>query len=428
MRKSLRKYGLPFLSSLVLVVVSVQPLSALSADVTGSIEPAGPLSLDTALSLTLQANPEVSAATRELEAIQATVTQAGVLPNPELQTLAEDRRRESRTTTVQINQRISLSGKRAARVRAAERSRDIAGSDLSATKADIRAGLIASFFDVLIAQERLRLAQASADLAKRGTSVAAKRVAAGKVSPVEETKARVAEAGVKVELAQAASELRSMRQRLTAYWGNPSPRFDVATGEANALPDAGSLDDVVQRLDNTPDMRRATLEVERRRALTDVERSSRIPDVTLSLGAKRDEQLGRNLAIVGFSIPIPLFDRNQGNLGEAIARQDKARDELASTRVRVQGDVMQAWEQLDMARSEALVLQSEVLPGAQSALDAATTGFEYGKFAFLDVLDAQRTLFQARAQYLRSLAAAHRARAELDRILGSGESNAAAIQ
>lgn len=421
MRKSLPKYLLLQL----LAVFLFQPLSVLSA---GLVEPEGPLSLDTALTLTLQTNAEVSVATRELDAVQATVTQAGVLPNPELQTLAEDRQRNTRTTTVQINQRISLSGKRSARIRAAERSRDIASSDLTATKADIRAGLIAAFFDVLIAQERLRLAQASAELAKRGTSVAAKRVAAGKVSPVEETKARVAEAGVKVELAQAASELRSMRQRLTAYWGNPSPRFDAAIGEANELPAAGNLDDVVQRLDSTPDMRRATLELERRRALTDVERSSRIPDVTLSLGAKRDEQLGRNLAIVGFSIPIPLFDRNQGNLGEAIARQDKARDELAVTRVRVQGDVMRAWEQLDMARNEALVLESEVLPGAQSALDAATTGFEYGKFAFLDVLDAQRTLFQARAQYLRALSTAHRARAQLDSILGSGAINAATIK
>ena len=178
----------------------------------------------------------------------------------------------------------------------------------------------------------------------------------------------------------------------------------------------------MQRLDNTPEMRRAILEVERRRALTDVERSSRIPDVTLSLGAKRDELLGRNLAIVGVSIPIPLFDRNQGNLGEAVSRQDKAHDELAATRVRVQSEAMQAWEQLDMARGEALVLEKEVLPGAQSALDAATTGFEYGKFAFLDVLDAQRTLFQARAQYLRALAAAHRARAQLDSILGTDAS------
>jgi cobalt-zinc-cadmium efflux system outer membrane protein len=58
------------------------------------------------------------------------------------------------------------------------------------------------------------------------------------------------------------------------------------------------------------------------------------------------------------------------------------------------------------------------LPGAQSAFDAATRGFELGKFSFLEVLDAQRTLFQAKSQYLRTLSVAHQSAAEIERILG----------
>ena len=56
--------------------------------------------------------------------------------------------------------------------------------------------------------------------------------------------------------------------------------------------------------------------------------------------------------------------------------------------------------------------------GAQSAYDAATKGFELGKFNFLEVLDAQRTLFLDRAQYQRALAEAYRAAAEIERVLG----------
>ncbi|MEJ8852716.1 TolC family protein [Variovorax rhizosphaerae] len=70
------------------------------------------------------------------------------------------------------------------------------------------------------------------------------------------------------------------------------------------------------------------------------------------------------------------------------------------------------------ARTEAIALGADVLPGAQSAFDASTRGFERGKFSFLKVLDAQRTLQQARTQYLRSLAEAHRAAVDLNRILG----------
>ena len=84
----------------------------------------------------------------------------------------------------------------------------------------------------------------------------------------------------------------------------------------------------------------------------------------------------------------------------------------------------QARERLNAARQDAELLQRDILPGAQSAYDAATKGFEFGKFNFLDVLDAQRTLLQAKSQYLRALSEAHRAAAEIERILGDASSGA----
>jgi cobalt-zinc-cadmium efflux system outer membrane protein len=80
--------------------------------------------------------------------------------------------------------------------------------------------------------------------------------------------------------------------------------------------------------------------------------------------------------------------------------------------------VTQALGGLEWAGTEARTIREQVMPGAQSAYDAATQGFELGKFNFLDVLDAQRTLFQAQAQYLRARGEAHRASADLDRLLG----------
>jgi cobalt-zinc-cadmium efflux system outer membrane protein len=59
-----------------------------------------------------------------------------------------------------------------------------------------------------------------------------------------------------------------------------------------------------------------------------------------------------------------------------------------------------------------------VLPAAQQAHDAATRGFEAGKFGFIEVLDAQRSLLQARARYLSALSSAHQAAAAIDRLLG----------
>ena len=375
------------------------------------------LTLQSAIAMSMASNAELSAARRELEATEGPVLQGGARPNPELSFLLEDTRRATRTTTLQINQPIELGAKRAARIGAAELGRDIAAAELAAKRADLRATVVSAFYDVLLAQEHVKLAGDSTELARRAADAAGKRVQAGKISPVEETKARVAEATAQLEAAQAASELRLSRQRLAATWGDALPRFDrVEAG--SALATVPTFDAVSARLATSPSLRRAQTEVQRRSALSELERAKRIPDLSVSLDVKRDEQLGRNQAVIGLSIPLPLFDRNQGNLLEALRREDKSRDELAAADIQLKSAVAQVWGRLDTADAQARTLRDQVLPGAQNAYDAATTGFELGKFNFIDVLDAQRTLFQAKAQYLRARGEAHRAAADIDRLLG----------
>ena len=292
------------------------------------------LTLQKAIDLALDSNLDLAVARREIEATQGQVIQGQARPNPELAYSLEDQRAATRTQSVQINLPVEMGGKRAARITAAERGRDIAVEELNLRRVEIRAAVVAAFFETLAAQERAALAQASVDLAKRATDAVAKRVAAGKVSPVEETKARVAEAGVRVELAQAQSEQRSARARLASLLGASPPQFTQVSGSVDDLPVVPSLDDIQQRLSASSALRRAQLEVERRRSLADVERSKQTPDVTVSLGVKRPNELARNQLMLGVSVPLPLFDRNQGNLLEALKREDKARDELQATTVR----------------------------------------------------------------------------------------------
>ncbi len=382
--------------------------------------PTGPLSLEAALDLALTANPELSAATNELRAVEGAVIQAGLRPNPDISTSVEDtQNRATRSTTVQLGQRLELGGKRAARVAIAERGREGADADLAARRLEVRAAVVGAFFDVLVAQERLQQTDDLVALAQRATLAAARRVAAGKVSPVEETKARVAEAAARIELNQARADLVTTRKRLAATWGSTQPRFTQAEGRTEALPTLLSDDALASRLETAPALRRWRHEVERLKAQAELEKAKRIPDMTVSVGAKRAEDLGRNQAIVGLSIPFPVFDRNQGNLLEALRRADKARDELRAAELRLGADATQNQERLKALLADVQTLQQEILPGARSAYDAATKGFELGKFSFLEVLDAQRTFFQARAQYLKSLSDAHRTASELERVLGA---------
>ncbi|MDE1997868.1 MAG: TolC family protein, partial [Burkholderiales bacterium] len=192
------------------------------ADQVGSATPSSGMSLIEAITLAWQHSPDLQAAERELQASEGAVMQAKAYPNPELQALVEDTRPETRTTTVQLAQPIELGGKRAARISAAQLSQAQSAVDLQARRAQVRADVTEAFFALAIGQERVRLAQASNDLATRAVEAVVKRVQAGKVSPVEETRAKVAQSSTRLELVQAQGDARVAQQRLSSLLGRPA--------------------------------------------------------------------------------------------------------------------------------------------------------------------------------------------------------------
>jgi cobalt-zinc-cadmium efflux system outer membrane protein len=376
------------------------------------------LNLPLALQRAASANPELAVALREVQAQEGLLRQAGLIPNPELAISLEDTQKATRTSSMQLNQAIELGGKRSARQLAGERSRDLALAELAIKQAEIRASVVANFYDLLIAQERHTLAVSSAGLAAAVSQATAKRVQLGKISPLEATKARIAESAVSIELAQARAELNNAGHKLVALWGGSWSELEVLDAQASRLPRLPELSDLLAGLSRSPLWLRAHSQLQRRLALEQLERSRQTGDLTLSVGVKRDQQIGRNQATFGVAMPLPLFDRNQGNLQESLSRTGQARDELAALEIRLKSELAQLHQRLLVARQETKLMQSELLPGAQSAYEAALTGFEYGKFNYLDVLDAQRTLQQAKAQYLRAMAETHRAGAEITRLTG----------
>jgi cobalt-zinc-cadmium efflux system outer membrane protein len=415
----MRSFSLPFRVAVLALLPLLAPLQTHAAS-------APPLTLNAAIQLAFQHNPELRSAAGAVGVADALRLQAGAAPNPELSVLSEGLRNGDRTVTVQLNQALELGGKRRLRITAAEREQALEVAALDGQRATLRATVASAFFDVLAAQERLQLATASLQLSQSALDAAARRVTAGKVSPLEQTRARVALAGSKIELSQANSELTLAQRKLAATWGahDAGSVSTLVPPEAAAAPHA-SLDELLSHLPTAPALRQAQRDIERQQALANVERSKRLPDLTLSIGSKRDQDAGRTQAVIGLSVPLPLFDRNQGNLLAALRKTEQARDSLAAAESRIALELTEAFLRFEAARAELDVLRQEVLPGAQSAFDAASTGFSLGKFAYLDVLDAQRTLFQSKAQYLRALAESHRASAAMERLIGTGQAHPA---
>ena len=400
----------------------VAPGGAPSVAVASSKQASQPLTLGAALQAAIDNSPTLSAARREIDAAQGALTQAGVYQNPSLDLEVEDLRSGMRSTTVTLSQPLELGGKRSARVAAAERALEAIRVKSEATEAQLKADVTAAFLSALLSQERVRLAQESLNIARSGSQAASKRVQAGKVSPLEETRSKVAEANVRLELVQAQGELAAQLQELRALLAGGVP-FDALDGNALLLPTLPPIDVLQARVENSPTMRQARLETSRLSALADLEQARRKPDIAVSLGVQRSQQDGRSTAIVGVSIPLPVFDTNRGNIIQSLRLRDKSEDDARALELRLRADLAIARQRMEIASQEVAAVSAEILPSAQLAFDAAAQGFELGKFEYLDVLDAQRTLLQARSQYLRSLGESHRAAADVARLLGNNTLN-----
>ncbi|WP_437437101.1 TolC family protein [Pseudomonas putida] len=376
------------------------------------------LSLPQAIEAAFAQNPDLAAADREIGIAEGERRQAGLLPNPEVSWEAEDTRRDTRTTTVTLSQALELGGKRGARIDVARAGQSVAQLELERQRNGLRADVVQAFHAALRAQTALELAQQSQALTERGLRVVQGRVKAGQSSPVEATRAQVQLAQAQAQVRRAESQRIVANQSLARLTGSPQAaiaRLDTSQLSPGPAPRAETLLDKVSQ---TAEWRLAEAQIKRGEASLGSEKAKRIPDLTVSLGSQYSREDRERVNVVGLSMPLPLFDRNQGNVLAAARRADQARDLRNAVQLRLHSDTRSAVSQWASAMQEVQAYERTILPSAQLAVDTATRGFEMGKFAFLDVLDAQRTLIEARGLYLDALASATDARAQVERIYG----------
>jgi cobalt-zinc-cadmium efflux system outer membrane protein len=376
--------------------------------------PTGPLVLRDAVALALLQNPALAAFAWETRAREARMLQADRPPNPGVSVLFEDLGARQfaggslnepiqTQATFQLSQLIELGGKRAARVDLATRNRDLAAWDYEAARIDVLTDVSRAFTDVLAAQESVAL-----------------RVEAGVVSPIEETRAGVALGTVQVELARARRTLEASRIRLALLWGSRTPAFSAAEGNLTQEPaPLPSMDTLIARLQQNPELARWAAEQSQREAAVRVERSKAVPDVTLTGGYRRFTDVDANAFVVGASISLPLFDKNRGAIQESELRLAKTHEERRAAEARVGAALATAYAALATAHDEVTTLGSTVLPGSQQAFEAVSEGYRLGRFGYLDVLESQRTLVAAGSQYLRALSDYYKAVAAVERLIGA---------
>ena len=388
-------------------------------------EPTGTINLRQVLTLALTHNPDLKAFSWAVRAGEAKTLQAGLRPNPELETEIEEfggsgdlSGFSAIETAIQLGVPIELGGMRGKQRQVAGLEAELAGWDYETARLDVLTQVNRAFIDVLAAQEVVALNEELVRLAEQVFNTAKAQVEAGKVSPVQQLRTQVELVNSRIALEASKRGLEGARFVLAATWGSTSPTFEKVEGQFEMAKPIPTVEQLANRIFQNPNIARWTVEIAHRSAAIQLERSRRVPDLSIDGGMKHLSESGDVAFILGLSLPLPLFDRNQGAIREAEYNLAKAFEERKSAEVTVRTALATAYSALSAVASTVSSLKNEVLPSAQGTFDAVTEGYRIGKFDFLEMLDAQRTLFDVKGSYIDALAKYHRAVADVERLVG----------
>jgi len=409
------------------------PLYAAQDPVGAAAEPVGDLTLSRAIEAAIARNPNLAVSEFDLRAAEARITQARVRPNPQLSVELENfagtgavKGVDALESTLSLSQVVELGGKRLLRTEAAERDRDAVTTERQAQQLDVLAEVTQRFVELIAAQDRLTLAISTRELAQRTLDAINARVQAARSPELERSRARIALTRAQLEEQQAQSELRGVRQAIAALWGSSAPAFGTATGDLFSLGAVATFEDLIRRLDRNPDFLRFASETRLREAELKLARAQARPDLTLGVGVRRFEEGSDHALVAGFSLPLPVFDRQQGNIREAEARLRQTDAKRNAAFLRAQSAVYRLYQEMQASRARVETLRNEALPQAQQALDQTQFGYDRGRFSYLELATAQQEMLELRAAIIDAAADYHRVLAEIERL--TGESLSAAGQ
>lgn len=381
---------------------------------SGNLNIPDPLTLRESLAAALLHHPKLQTVAWDLRIEEARHLQAGLLPNPEAELELENfggsgelSGTDALETTLSLRQLIELGGKREARIRAAEGAWRVSRLDYETQRLDVLTETADRFVRVLALQQRALFAERAQELADESRRVIERRVEAGDVSPIDGIKATLESESARISADRIRRDLDAARRELSAMWDQDIPSYSTVLGSLDRLEPIPPLAELADQVDAHPKMLRWAEEADRLVAEADLAKAQGVPDITAGLGVRYEDESDDTALVAGLSVPLAIFDRNQGNRLAARFEAARARDQGRAIRRDLTTQLGRAYARLDAAYHEAIAIQDALLPAAREAYEATRRAYEGGKTPYLGVLDAQRTLFATETQRLEALAEYH---------------------
>jgi outer membrane protein, heavy metal efflux system len=377
------------------------------------------LSLEEALRLTTERNPNLAAARNSVEVAEAGRVGAQLRPNGALTfesgsyPLFESPRPSffgNQEMTLRFDQEIELSGRRRLRTQTADADVLTAEASFDDQRRRLEFEVRRAYFAVVLAKADVDVSQAALEEIDRVIGLNRARYEQGEISGGELRRVQVERLKFVDDLFAGQLALKNARSALLALFNAPnlSVEFDVSEPLSIAAPSAGAppvtLDPVslrTQALSMRPDLLAAQRAVQRADTETSLQRALHTPNITVGGGYRRD--FGSDGVVFGVTVPLAFSNRNQGGIARAEAERRQAANVAAATAVSVSLDVQQAINAVDISRARVQYIEGEYLTPARESRDIVLAAYRLGTADLIDFLDAQRAFRDTARTYNRAL-------------------------
>lgn len=381
------------------------------------------LSLHDAIKTALEKSPSFDAAINRSEAMKAAISKSAALPNPELSIEAENiggdgpyEGFESAEITYGVSQRVEMPGKRSGRQDIARDEAQRSVYERDAARLDLIRDVMTAYAEVAAAEENFKILQEERALAAEVHRSVAAKVDAGKEPPIQKNKAAIALSSSEIALQRAQRNADAARKILANLMGGHMAGFAIRPETLPAMTAPLGLSVYTEMIENAPDNRIYDARLKTAQSSLTLEKANAVPDPTFNIGVRDFREDNEQAFMAGVSFPFPVFDANRAGVRRAGHEYNAAMLDKAGARLSSENDLVKTYEAFSNAYQEYRALKEAVLPGVQEAFDVAREGYSAGKFGYLDVLDAQRTLFEARKQSIQAMFDYYREMAMIDRL------------
>ncbi len=358
--------------------------------------------------LGLSRNPRLAGARLAVDAASGLALQAGLYPNPEIlisgDEISDNTGPGGIWTTPFISQEIVTANKLGLSQGAATRAVDQASLSVQTERYALLAQIRQAYFAVLTLQERVTVLEKLLEVAEQSLDTASKLFEGKQVARLDVLQFQVERGRIRAQLAAA------RRQRAAGFRNLASL---LAVPELPDAPLAGQLEQpfppyAIDRLEALvrsyhPEIRAAEAGVEQAQLLLRRAEVEPIPNLVFGAGYIRQNQNRSDDWGIALGLPVPLWDRNQGNIRAARAELGRARQRVRQVEYDLLQQLALAWGNFTAARDQVELFQRQVLPAARESLRLSRQAYQGGQFEYLRVLQAQRDLVNANLTNLTAL-------------------------